>query len=135
KFAGRAKRGYRISRGNEFHSHVVRVIQLADFAENVRVIDFPGAGFVTAWNVRDVQQANDIKIFFEFGDEVAFSDLLVKKIVEEFDTGMGDFAHDLKAFSGGSEKVFGIFDGVDIFEKDFHILRGGCVAQALKGID
>ena len=48
---------------------------------------------------------------------------------------MGDFAHDLKAFSGGSKKVFGIFDGVDIFEKNFNILRGGCVGQALKGID
>src|ERR1700676_1543252 len=48
----RAEGDDRILLGNKFHGQVTRIIQLAEFAEDVGVIDFTGSGLVSARNVR-----------------------------------------------------------------------------------
>ena len=59
----------------------------------------------------------------------------MKEIVEDFYIGVTDFARDLKDFRYGGQKIVGVFDGVDIFQKDFDIFRGGQVGYSFYGFD
>src|SRR5450432_3346569 len=66
---------------NELHSHIPIKAQLAELAENIRVVNLASAGVVAAGHVGHVDYAHLIEIFFELGEEVAFGDLIVKEIV------------------------------------------------------
>src|SRR5882724_9260267 len=85
--AGGAKRGHRFALGHEFHRDVAAVAEFAELSKDVWVMDFAGSEIVAARNVGDVDEADEIDIFFELGDEVAGGNLFVKKIVKKFDVG------------------------------------------------
>src|ERR1700733_2886697 len=89
-----------IACGQKFHGYGVTVVQLDEFAEDVGVVDFAGAGLVAAGNVGNVDEADDVDVLLKFFNEIAFGDLLVEEIVEKLHVGMVHFADDLDGFCG-----------------------------------
>ncbi len=64
------------------------VLQLAEFAVDVGVVDFAGAGFVPPWNVGHVDEADDVDVFLlQFFYQISFGDLFMENVVEESDCG------------------------------------------------
>src|SRR5215470_3079510 len=101
----------------EFHGDVAGIMQLAELAKNVGIVDFARAGMMAAGYIRDVDQIDEIQVLFKFGDEVARGDLFVKEIIKKFDVRIADGADDFKAFGGVGQKIFGVFFRVDVFNK------------------
>src|ERR1051325_11536569 len=110
-------------------------MQLGELAKNVGIVDFPGAGMMAARDVGDVDEIDEVQVFFELGNEVAGRNLLVKEIVEEFDVRIANGAYDLKAFGGVRQEVFGILFGVDVLYEKVDFVFCGDVRAALKGFD
>src|ERR1700732_4836527 len=79
--AGGAKRGDGFAPGHEFHRDVATVAQFGELSKDIWVINFAGAGIVTAGNVGNMDEADQIDVFFKLGDEIAGGNLLVEKIV------------------------------------------------------
>jgi hypothetical protein len=109
-FASGAQSCYGVAGGHEFHGCVALIIELAEFAENGFIVNFAGAGLVAAGNIGNVNEADEIDIFFELGDQISFGDLFVEEIVKESYVGIVDGADNFEAFGGG-EKYFGFSSG------------------------
>src|SRR5205085_5935738 len=124
-----------IAQGMEFHGRVTGIMQFGELAIKIGVIDFAGAGMMPAGNVGNVDKADEIDVFLELFDEVAFGNLLVEKIVEKFDVGIADGADDVQTFGGAGKKIFGIFFGVDVFDEQLDIVFGGDIGAALESLD
>src|SRR5690348_9785210 len=119
----------------EFHGDVAGVMQFGKLAKNIGIVDFSGAGMMATGHVSDVDEVDEVQIFFELGDEVAGRDLLVKEIVEEFDVRIADGADNLKAFGRMREEVFGIFLRIDVFDEKVDFVFGSEVSATLEGFD
>src|SRR5690349_16751692 len=93
----------------KFHGDVAGIVQLAELAKNVGIVDFAGAGMMAAGHVGDVDEIDEIQILFELSEEVPGRDLLGKEIVEECDVGMAEGTDDVEACGGVRKEIFGIF--------------------------
>src|SRR5438034_5344754 len=87
KFASVAQFLHGIAQGMEFHGDIAGITQFGELAENVGIVDFTGAGVVAAGNVRNVDDGDEIDVFFELGDKITGGNLLVEEIVEKLDVG------------------------------------------------
>src|SRR5580704_15306206 len=83
-FAGGAKGGDGFARGHEFHGDIAAVAEFAELSKDIGKVDFTGSGIVAAGDVSDVDESDQIDVFFELGDEIAIGNLFVEKIVEKF---------------------------------------------------
>src|SRR5581483_405862 len=92
-------------------------MQLRQLAKNVLVIDLAASGLVSAGHVGDVDQPNVIDVLLEFLNEIAFSNLLVKKIVKKLHLRMLHRADAIKSSRPGGKKVLWILFWTDIFEQ------------------
>ncbi len=84
----------------KLHGDRVAVAEFREFAIDVGVVDFAGAGLMAAGNVGDVDQPDHVDMLVEFLDEIAFGDLFVEKIVQELDLRVVDGADDVDGFLG-----------------------------------
>ena len=78
-----AKSGNGLAFGYKFHGYIPIKAQLAELAENIWIIDLAGTGIVTAGNVSDMDNTDQLDILFELCEEIAFGDLVVKEIIEK----------------------------------------------------
>src|SRR5215831_4254945 len=101
EFAGGAEGGDRFAGGKELHGDGTGEVELCECAEDIRVIDFAGAGFVAAGNVGDVNDGGEVDVFLQLVDQISLGDLLVVEVVKKLHVGAGHFADDLKALGDG----------------------------------
>ena len=80
-FASGAKGGNGLACGYEFHGYISIKAQLAELAVDIWIVDLAGAGIMSARDVRNVNNADEVEILFQLGKEVAFGDLVVKEII------------------------------------------------------
>ena len=80
-FAGTAKSRNGLAFGYKFHGYIPIKAQLAQLAEDIWIIDLACTGIVPARHVGDVHNADEIEILFQFRHQVAFGDLIMKKII------------------------------------------------------
>src|SRR5215472_16702364 len=135
QFASIAQFLHSIADGVKRHGDVAGIAELGEFAENARVIDFAGAGMMSAGHVGEVDKADNINIFLERFDEVAFGDLLVEKVVEKLDMVMARGADHSKAFCRAGEKVLGILFRIHVLDEQLDIVFGSDVTATLENFD
>ena len=82
-----------------------------------------------------MDQADEIDVLFELGDQVAFSDLFMKKIVEELDVRIADGTNNFKTFRRRSEEVLGVLFGIDVLNEELDVVLRGDFPAALQGFD
>src|SRR5450432_4012233 len=87
---------------------------------------------MAARDVGNVDNADDVEVLVELGEEIAFSNLVVEKIVEKLKVGSADGTYDFETFEDGGQEIFWIFQRVDIFEKDTDFFCGGEFGGALQ---
>src|ERR1700687_3761725 len=63
---GCAQGGDGFAFGDKFHDHIPIKAQLAKLAEDIWIINLPGAGFVAAGDIGDMYHADDLKILVQF---------------------------------------------------------------------
>ena len=111
-----------IPRRQEFHRAIPIVLELSKLAVNVWIVDFASTGFMTAGDVGDVHEPDDVNVLLQFLDEVALGNLFVKEVVEKSHVRGSDFAHDVEPFRDRRQKIFRIFLWVDILKEQLDIL-------------
>ena len=80
-FASGAESGNGLAFRNKFHGHIPIKAQLAQLAEDIWIVDLAGAGVVTAGDIGNVNNTDEVEILFELCKEIAFGDLVVKEII------------------------------------------------------
>src|ERR1700732_4842610 len=110
-FASGAKSGHGLAFGYEFHGYTPIKAQLAELAEDIWIVYLAGTGIVATRHISDMHNTDQIEILFQLGKQVAFGDLVVKKIIEKLNVGSADGANNLKTFGNRSQEIFRIFFG------------------------
>src|ERR1700686_3869133 len=80
-FASGAKSGNGLAFGYKFHSYIPIKAQLTELAEYIWIVDLTGTRVVTTGHVGDMNNTDEVDILFEFCEEIAFGDLIVKEII------------------------------------------------------
>src|SRR5215469_73196 len=104
------------------------VFQFSQLAKDIAVIDLPRSRFMPSGDVGNMDKTHVLEILLQFFDEIAFRDLLVKKVVEKLHLLMADGFNDLKAKGDGSQKVVWILFRVNVFEQKPNRLAGNSFA-------
>ncbi len=105
-----------------FHAHD-HVFGLAgDVFEDVLVVHFSGEGFLAAGVVALLEVGDLRPSGVDIGDDIAFGDLLVIHIEEDFAGGRIDGLTDLKRLGDFGEEHPGVVTGVEGFENHDEIL-------------
>lgn len=112
----------------KLHRDHVSVLQFCKLAINIGVVDFAGSRFMSAGNIGDMNQADDVYVLLELLDQVALGDLFVEKIVEELHLGVVDGANDLDRFRCGLQEVVRILFRIDALKQKAHGLTVDLVA-------
>ena len=98
KVGGFLQRSQRIARGNKFVRDVAFVACFGDAAHHAVPLYFLRAvQFVPAGHAAGVEVAHPLNIFLNGGDQIAFHDLHVINVVEQFDARRIDCLHHFQA--------------------------------------
>lgn len=110
-------------------------MQLSQGAIDIRVVDLARSWLMPSGNIRDVDQADPVDIFFEFFDQVPAGALLMIEVVQHLDVGAVDRAHDLKSVLHRRQEDRRIFDQVDRLDDNIDPVFGGHVGGSLQVVD
>ncbi len=82
-----------------------------------------------------MDQADEIDVLFELGDQITFSDLFMKKVVEELDVRIADGTNNFKTFRRRGEEVLGVLFRIDVLNEELDVVLRGDFPAVLQGFD